>query len=91
MCLAVPGRILSAEDVPGGRSARVSFGGVVREARLDFVPEAQVGDYVLVHVGLAISRLDEAEAQRIFEALKEMENLSELEHDAVDPGREIAR
>ena len=90
MCLAVPGKILSAEDVPGGRSARVSFGGVVREARLDFVPDAQVGDYVLVHVGLAISKVDADEAQRIFDALAEMGELAELDESALDPGRGTA-
>ena len=89
MCLAVPGKILSAEDVPGGRLARVSFGGVVREARLDFVPDAEIGDYVLVHVGLAISRIDEDEAQRIFDALAEMGELAELDESALDPGREF--
>lgn len=66
MCLAVPGKILSVtgED-PLLRTGRVSFGGMVREVSLACVPEAVVGDYVVVHVGLAISRLDEGEAERV--------------------------
>jgi hydrogenase expression/formation protein HypC len=72
MCLAIPGKILSAEDSGTARTARVQFGGIVREVRLDFVPEAVVGDYVLVHVGFAIGRVDEAEALRIYELLREM-------------------
>ena len=73
MCLAVPGEVLSCEDAPDGRRARVRFGGVIREARLDFVPEAQVGDYVMVHVGFALSRVDEEEAKRLLALLEEME------------------
>jgi hydrogenase expression/formation protein HypC len=73
MCLAVPGKILSVSgEEPLARSARVSFGGAVREVNLAYVPEAQVGDYVLVHVGFAIARLDEAEAARTLAALEEL-------------------
>lgn len=72
MCLAIPGKILSAEDSGSVRTARVQFGGIVREVRLDFVPDAVVGDYILVHVGFAIGRVDEAEAQRIYDLLGEM-------------------
>lgn len=82
MCLAIPGKVLSIEDVPGGRSARVSFGGVVREARLDFVPDAAVGEYVLVHVGFALSRVDAEEAQRVLALLAEMDELQELDASA---------
>ncbi len=79
MCLAVPGQILSvSDDDPLLRPGRVSFGGLVREVSLACVPEAQVGDYVLVHVGFAISRLDPAEAQRVFEALDSLEVEEEL-------------
>jgi hydrogenase expression/formation protein HypC len=56
----------------------VSFGGIVKEVNLAYVPEAQVGDYVIVHVGFAISKLDEAEAQKVFEYLREMGELEEL-------------
>jgi len=80
MCLAVPGKILSESgDEPLARTGRVSFGGIVKEVNLSFVPEAGVGDYVIVHVGCAISRLDEEEAQRVFEYLREMNELGELE------------
>jgi hydrogenase expression/formation protein HypC len=72
MCLAIPGKVMSVRDVEGMRAARVDFGGVTREAYLDFVPEAEVGDYVVVHAGFAISRLDAEEARRTFEILREM-------------------
>jgi hydrogenase expression/formation protein HypC len=73
MCLAVPGRILTISgDDPLLRVARVSFGGVVREVNLAFVPEAGVGDYVLVHVGFALNRLDEEEAERVLCELREL-------------------
>ena len=75
MCLAVPGQILSVEERDGSRCARVRFGGVVRETLLDLVPEAEVGDYVLVHVGFAISRLDAGEAERTLALLREIERL----------------
>jgi hydrogenase expression/formation protein HypC len=72
MCLAIPGKVVSVEQNNGLRVGRVQFGGIVRQASLDFVPEAEVGDYVMVHVGYAISRVDEAEAQRTYELLEEM-------------------
>lgn len=78
MCLGVPGRIATIEDRGGLRMGRVDFGGVVKEACLSYVPEAEVGDYVIVHVGFAISRLDEGEARRVFSYLREMGELSEL-------------
>ena len=76
MCLAIPGKILSAEDLGVARTGRVQFGGIVRQVRLDFVPEAAPGDYVMVHVGFAISKVDEAEAQRTYEILAEMGTLA---------------
>ncbi len=75
MCLAIPGKILETSEQGGARSARVDFGGVTRPVRLDFVPEAQVGDYVIVHVGFALSRVDEEEASRTYELLAQMEVL----------------
>jgi hydrogenase expression/formation protein HypC len=72
MCLAVPGQILDTTQRDHVRYGRVNFGGVVREVCLDFVPEALVGDYVVVHVGFAISCVDAAEASRTYELLKEM-------------------
>ncbi len=72
MCLAIPGKVLQAEETQGIRVGRVQFGGIVRSVRLDFVPEAIVGDYVMVHVGFAISKVDETEAQRTYELLQEI-------------------
>ena len=72
MCLAVPGRVLEVREPGDLRAARVDFGGVVREASLAFVPEARVGDYVLVHVGFALSRIDEKAARETFETLAEL-------------------
>jgi hydrogenase expression/formation protein HypC len=72
MCLAVPGKILDMEERGGSRIARVQFGGITRQAYLDFVPEANVGDYVMVHVGFAISRVDAEEAERTYQLLEEM-------------------
>jgi hydrogenase expression/formation protein HypC len=77
MCLAVPGKILDCEEVDGIREGRVQFGGIVRRIRLDFVPEAQTGDYVIVHVGFAISRVDAEEAERTYQLLSEMGTLAE--------------
>jgi hydrogenase expression/formation protein HypC len=79
MCLAVPGKILSIAGQDFERSARVSFGGIVKQVNLAYVPEASVDDYVIVHVGFAISLLDEQEAQRTFEYLRQMDELAELE------------
>lgn len=78
MCLAVPGKLMSVSGEDLNRTGKVSFGGVVKEVSLAYVPEAQVGDYVIVHVGFALSRVDEAEAQRVFEYLEAMGDLGEL-------------
>jgi hydrogenase expression/formation protein HypC len=72
MCLAIPGKILSSEISNGVRVGRVEFGGITRETCLDFVPEATVGDYVIVHVGFAISVVDREEAERSYELLQSM-------------------
>ncbi len=73
MCLSVPGRVesVSGED-PLTRSAQVNFGGILKEVNLAFVPEAEVGDYVLVHVGIALARIDAEEAERVFRLLEEL-------------------
>lgn len=87
MCLAIPGKILSitSEDDPVMRAGRVSFGGIVKEVNLAYVPEAHVGDYVIVHVGFAISTLDQAEAEVVFKYLEQIGELDELavDHDEV--------
>jgi hydrogenase expression/formation protein HypC len=77
MCLAVPGKILTIDDAAGLRQARVQFGGITRIASLELVPEAQVGDYVLVHVGFAISRIDEKEAMQTLADLETMARLAD--------------
>jgi hydrogenase expression/formation protein HypC len=70
MCLAIPGQIVSiAGDDPLTRSARVSFGGVLKDINLAYLPDALVGEYVIVHAGFALSRIDEAEARTVFEYL----------------------
>ncbi|MDZ7292140.1 MAG: HypC/HybG/HupF family hydrogenase formation chaperone [candidate division KSB1 bacterium] len=87
MCLAIPGKIMSVTgDDPLIRTGKVSFGGIVKDVSLAYVPEAKVGDYVIVHVGFAISTLDEEEANRVFEYLKQMDELGELE-DATPSAR----
>lgn len=76
MCLAVPGHVLTiAGEEPLTRVGRVDFGGLVKEINLAYVPEARVGDYVLVHVGFAISIIDEVEAARVFAHLRELDEL----------------
>ncbi|MGA2196485.1 MAG: HypC/HybG/HupF family hydrogenase formation chaperone [Bryobacteraceae bacterium] len=77
MCLAVPGKITEAQERDGSRIAKVKFGGIAREVFLNFVPEAQVGDYVMVHVGFAISRVDAQEAARTYRVLEAMGLLEE--------------
>jgi hydrogenase expression/formation protein HypC len=82
MCLAIPGKILDAQEVNGLRTGRVQFGEIVRPVSLAFVPEADVGDYVMVHVGFAISRVDAEEAERTYKMLEEMGALAEEFPDA---------
>lgn len=80
MCLGVPGRVLAIEDNPFGMPmGKVSFGGIVKEVCLAYVPEAQVNDFVVVHVGFALSIIDEAEAMKVFAFLEELGELDELE------------
>jgi hydrogenase expression/formation protein HypC len=80
MCLAVPGRILGVTgEEPLTRVGRVDFGGIVKEINLVFVPEARVDDYVLVHVGFALTVIDESEAAQVFEHLREMGELLDAE------------
>ena len=78
MCLAIPGKVLETFSKNDLQMARVQFGGVVREACLEYVPETQPGEYVLVHVGFAISRVNEEEARKTYAALEELDQLTEL-------------
>ncbi len=75
MCLAIPGKILEIQEIGQMRVARVQFGGVDRQVSLVFVPEVRLGDYVMVHVGFAISPVDSAEAERTYQFLQEMGEL----------------
>jgi len=82
MCLAVPGRILSLTgDDPLTRLGRVDFGGIVKEINLAFAPQARVGDHILAHVGFAIAVIDEAEAARVFEYLRDEGDNANEERD----------
>jgi len=81
MCLGIPGKLVEVhaqDDLPMGK---VEFGGILKDVCLAYTPEAQVGDYVLVHVGFAISRIDAAEASEIFSLLKEMKELPKSEEE----------
>ncbi len=90
MCLGIPGKVLELFEVNGLRMARVQFGGIVRDACLAYAPDAEVGDYVIVHVGFAISKVDEEEAARTYKLLEEMGQLGELDAPGVEedaPGK----
>jgi len=79
MCLAIPGKVLSISgDDPLTRMGRIDFSGVVKQASLAYVPEVKIGDYVIVHVGFALSKVDEEEAEKVFEYLKQIGELGEL-------------
>jgi len=78
MCLAIPGKIVKITgDEPLTRTAKVSFGGSIKEVSLAYTPEAGVGDYIMVHVGFALSVVDEEEAVHVFEVLKQMSEVAE--------------
>ena len=80
MCLAIPGEILRIEgDDVLLRKSQVSFGGVIKEVSLACLPEAKVGEYVLVHAGIAISKIDEDEAEKVFQALEDLGALEEVD------------
>jgi hydrogenase expression/formation protein HypC len=81
MCLAVPGKIESIDSTdPVFRSGKVNFGGILKEVNLAYVPEADIGDYVLVHVGFAISTIDEAQAKETLSYLEEMDRLAGVDN-----------
>jgi hydrogenase expression/formation protein HypC len=87
MCLGIPGRILDVHDSAGVRMGTVDFGGVRREVCLAYTPRADVGTYVIVHVGFAISEVDEAEAERTLDVLRAMADAVESELGEALPGR----
>ena len=83
MCRAIPGKVLSISgDDPLTRMGRIDFAGIVKQASLAYVPEVIVGDYVIVHVGFALSKVDEEEAQKVFGYLKQIGELEELKEPA---------
>jgi hydrogenase expression/formation protein HypC len=84
MCLAIPGKVIETYDQHGMLMAKIQFGGITREACLEYVPDTKVGEYVLVHVGFAISRIDEEEAKKTYQALLELDMLTELESPLVE-------
>ncbi len=92
MCLAIPGKLISIHEGTSEyeRTGRVSFGGIVKEASLAYVPDAVVGDYVIVHVGFALSKVDPEEAEQVFAYLREMGELEELQEseDHIHPARQ---
>jgi hydrogenase expression/formation protein HypC len=80
MCLAIPGKVIEiAEDARGVRMGKANFGGIVKQVCLEYTPEVNTGDYVLVHVGFALSKVDEEEAERTYRLLEELNQLTELE------------
>jgi hydrogenase expression/formation protein HypC len=79
MCLGIPGRVVETCREHDVLMGKVDFGGVFKRVCLEYVPEVQPGQYVIVHVGFALQRIDEAEAQRVFQFLDQMNQLSELE------------
>ena len=78
MCLAIPGKVIELHAKDGVRMSKVDFGGITREACLEYLPEVELGDYVLVHVGFAISKVDAEEAARTYKYLEEMDQLGEV-------------
>jgi hydrogenase expression/formation protein HypC len=78
MCLAIPGKVIETLESDGMKMAKVSFAGMVKQVCLEYTPDAVPGDYVLVHVGFALSRVDQAEAERTFKLLEELGQLDEL-------------
>jgi len=88
MCLAIPGQVLTVDAAPEpwNRTGRVRFGTIEKSINLAYTPDAVVGDYVLVHVGFALQKIDEDEAMRVWDILREMEELQDL-----DPASELSR
>jgi hydrogenase expression/formation protein HypC len=92
MCLAIPGKLLDiSTDASGVKMGRANFGGIVKQVCLEYTPEVQPGEYVLVHVGFALSVVDEQEAARTYKLLEEMEQLGELDVPELDAAEFFAR
>lgn len=86
MCLGIPGKVIEVHDVAGLRMGKVDFGGVRKEACLAYTPDVELGDYVIIHVGFAISRVDEDEAMKTLEILGSMGDMMEQELATMGPG-----
>jgi hydrogenase expression/formation protein HypC len=85
MCLAIPGKLIDITEDPNGvRMGRANFGGIVKQVCLEYTPEVNPGDYVLVHVGFALNKVDEEEAERTYKLLQEMDQLQELDVPSVE-------
>jgi hydrogenase expression/formation protein HypC len=85
MCLAIPGKLIEiAPDANGVRMGKANFGGIVKQVCLEYTPEVETGDYVLVHVGFALSKVNEEEAARTYQLLDEMKQLGELDTPDLD-------
>ena len=85
MCLAIPGKLIEIINDPSGiKAGRVNFGGLVKQVCLEYTPDVEVGDYVLVHVGFALSKVDEEEAAKTYRALDELKQLGELDAPDID-------
>lgn len=88
MCLAIPGKLFEIiDDGHGVRMGRANFGGVVKQVCLEYTPEAKMGDYLLVHVGFALSKIDEEEARRTYQLLEELKQLGELDEAPETEGK----
>jgi hydrogenase expression/formation protein HypC len=88
MCLAIPGKIIEFHENQGVRMSKVDFGGITREACLEYIPDAKLGDYVMVHVGFAISKVDEEEAARTYQYLAELGQLTDINSPDIDTAEE---
>ena len=84
MCLAIPGKIVGFHEKEGVRMSKVDFGGITRDACLEYISDAKLGDYVMVHVGFAISKVDEGEAARTYQYLREMDQLTDVASPDID-------
>jgi len=78
MCLAIPGKIVGLEEKGCMRMGRIDYGGITRDACLEYISDPQIGEYVMVHVGFAISKVDAEEAERTYQYLAEMDQLEEI-------------
>ncbi len=88
MCLGIPGKVIETYDEHDVLMGKVDFGGISKQVCLNLTPEVEVGQYVIVHVGFALQVIDEAEAQKVFEFLRNMDDLDQLSAGETDSGVE---